>query len=64
MNQGNDMPEPVQLHADIPHEAAQIISQIVGDLPMAGLNGKQAAILIQSIQTVCKALPAHEPSKV
>jgi hypothetical protein len=53
--------EQVQLHADVPHEAAQIISQIVGDLPMSGLTGKQAAILIQSIQTVCKAL--SEPAK-
>jgi hypothetical protein len=54
------MTDQVQLHADVPHEAAQIISQIVGTLSMAGLTGSQAAVLVQSIQTVCKAL---EPPK-
>lgn len=50
------MTERIELHADIPHEAAQIISQVVGDMSMAGLSGRQAAVLFQAITTVHKAL--------
>jgi hypothetical protein len=56
--------DPVQLRADIPHDAAQIIGQIIGKMSMTGLTGHEAAALFQAVSTVIKALePAEKPAE-